>query len=76
MKTPSFWRRVLRELAQPYSTLRGPAARLTVSRALLEALRDDEPCWHDHAGRCQAHNFALAPGEPCPQVELKALLDR
>jgi hypothetical protein len=48
---------------------------LRVSRELLESLRDDDPCWFDHHGGCQAHGYlSLGPGELCPQAELKALL--
>jgi hypothetical protein len=49
----------------------------TVSRDLLESLVDDDPCWFDHNGGCQAHGYlALEPGEVCPQEELKRLLAR
>lgn len=49
--------------------------KLTVSRALLEALRDDDECWFDHHGGCQAHNYlGLEPGEVCPQRQLKDFL--
>lgn len=47
---------------------------IPVSHALLESLRDDEPCLLDHRGHCQAHGFILDPGESCPQAQLKALL--
>jgi hypothetical protein len=44
-------------------------------RDLLESLVDDDPCWFDHHGGCQAHGYlSLEPGELCPQAELKALL--
>lgn len=42
---------------------------------LLESLVDDDDCWFDHHGGCQAHGYlSLKPGELCPQAELKALL--
>lgn len=47
----------------------------SVSRDLLVSLLDDDPCWFDHHGGCQAHGYlSLEPGELCPQAELKALL--
>lgn len=52
-----------------------PADELRVSRELLESLVDDEPCWLDHHGGCQAHGYlSLESGELCPQAELKSLL--
>lgn len=48
-----------------------------VPRELLESLVDDDGCWFDHHGGCQAHGYlSLEPGELCPQAELKALLAR
>lgn len=48
--------------------------KVRVPRALLEAIVDDEPCWFDHHGNCQAHGYSLEPGEVCPQQQLKDLL--
>lgn len=46
-----------------------------VSVELLESIVDDEDCWFDHHGGCQAHGYLrLEPGELCPQRELKDLL--
>ena len=43
--------------------------------ALVRDLTDDEPCWLDHHGGCQAHGYlSLKPGERCPQAEAKELL--
>lgn len=48
---------------------------ITVPRELLASLVDDDDCWFDHHGGCQAHGYlALEPGEKCPQAELKELL--
>lgn len=42
---------------------------------LLEALVDEEDCWVDHHGGCQAHGFlSLEPGEICPNEGAKRLL--
>ena len=44
---------------------------------LLPSFVDDDPCWFDHHGGCQAHGYlSLEPGQRCPQAELKALLGR
>lgn len=49
--------------------------QVTVPRELLESLVDNEPCWLDHGGGCQAHGYiSLQPGELCPQYELQQLL--
>jgi hypothetical protein len=49
---------------------------LPVPVLLLMLLVDDEDCWFDHHGGCQAHGYlGLEPGETCPQAQLKALLD-
>ena len=43
--------------------------------SLIRDLVDDEPCWFDHHGGCQAHGYlSLTPGQQCPQAEAKALL--
>lgn len=42
---------------------------------LLADLVDEDPCWFDHHGGCQAHGFlSLEPGEICPHEEAKNLL--
>ena len=42
---------------------------------LLAALVDDDDCQFDHGGGCQAHGYlSLAPGEKCPQAELKEIV--
>lgn len=44
-------------------------------RDLLESLVDDEACWFDRHGGCQAHGYlSLGPDEKCPQHELKDIL--
>lgn len=48
---------------------------IAVPRDLLESLVDEDDCWFDHHGGCQAHGYlSLEPGELCPQHELKQLL--
>lgn len=43
--------------------------------ALIRDFVDDEDCWFDHHGGCQAHGYlSLKPGELCPHAEAKALL--
>lgn len=59
-------------MPEPVST---PSERVTVPRELLLALVDDDTCWFDHHGGCQAHGYlSLEPGETCPQAELKEAL--
>ena len=42
---------------------------------VLQCLVDEEDCWFDHHGGCQAHFFlSLEPGEKCPQQEAKELI--
>lgn len=38
---------------------------------LILTLLDDDPCWHDHHGDCQAHGFE----SPCPHKQSKRLLE-
>ena len=46
-------------------------------RDLLERLVDEDECWFDHHGGCQAHGFlSLKPGEMCPNAEAKQILGR
>lgn len=46
-------------------------------KALTDSLVDDDDCWFDHHGGCQAHGYlSLEAGEVCPQAELKDLVDR
>lgn len=45
--------------------------------ALIRELVDQDDCWFDHHGGCQAHGYlGLEPGEKCPHAEAKALLDQ
>jgi hypothetical protein len=49
--------------------------KLKVSLDLLESFVDNEQCWFDHHGGCQAHGYlSLQPGEMCPQHELKEII--
>jgi len=49
---------------------------ISISVELLQSLTDDEPCWFDHNGGCQAHGYlGLQPGELCPQFEAKRSLE-
>ena len=51
------------------------AHTITIPLDLLKSLIDDEGCWFDHHGGCQAHGYlSLEPGEKCPQVEAKERL--
>lgn len=44
--------------------------------ALLRDMVDEDPCWFDHGGGCQAHGYiSLQPGELCPHAEAKQLLE-
>lgn len=50
-------------------------ATVEVPVDLLASLIDDEECWFDHHGGCQAHGYlSLAPGEKCPQMELRDIV--
>lgn len=72
------------QCGQPYSERAcGPTHAIIAQRQqsvlaprdLLASLVDDEACWFDHHGGCQAHGYlSLEPGEKCPQQELKELL--
>lgn len=43
---------------------------------LIRDLADEDHCWYDHHGGCQAHGYlSLEPGEKCPQQEAKELLE-
>lgn len=42
---------------------------------LLESFVDEDECWFDHHGGCQAHGYiSLTQGDECPQHELKRRL--
>jgi hypothetical protein len=47
-----------------------------VSLEFLEALVDDDDCWYDHHGGCQAHGYLSLEGMTCPQKELKEIIQR
>ncbi len=43
--------------------------------ALISDLADEDPCWYDHHGGCQAHGYlSLQEGERCPHAVAKELL--
>lgn len=49
--------------------------QITIPVELLRSLVDEDDCWFDHHGGCQAHGYlSLKPGEQCPQSEAKELL--
>lgn len=51
--------------------------QITVPTDLLRSLVDEDNCWFDHHGGCQAHGFlSLEPGQLCPHEEAKQLLAR
>lgn len=51
------------------------AGMVVVPAELLEDLVDQDECWFDHHGGCQAHGYlSLEPGERCPHAEAKELL--
>ncbi len=44
-------------------------------RDILASLVDDEPCWYDHHGGCQAHGFlSLKRDEVCPMKEAQMVV--
>lgn len=48
---------------------------ITIPIDLLRSLVDEDDCWFDHHGGCQAHGYlSLEPGEKCPQAEAKERL--
>ena len=48
---------------------------ISIPADLLESLLDEDPCYRDHHGGCQAHGFlSLQPHEGCPVQEAKDLL--
>lgn len=47
------------------------ADRIEELEAALRSLIDDEPCWYDHHGYCQAHGLS----SPCEMAEARKLLD-
>lgn len=41
---------------------------------LVRDLTDDDTCWFDHHGGCQAHGYLSLAGSKCPHAEAKELL--
>lgn len=65
--------RIVDAVAGTISADPGPVAE--EFRDLLSSLVDDDECWFDHHGGCQAHGYlSLGQGEKCPQAELKEVL--
>jgi len=67
------------DMPQAFTALLDALVGLVVLRtrldALLPSLVEDEDCWFDHHGGCQAHGYlSLEPGEVCPQQQLKELV--
>jgi hypothetical protein len=51
------------------------SAEITIPVDLLRSLIDEDDCWFDHHGGCQAHGYlSLEPDEKCPQAEAKERL--
>jgi len=45
---------------------------LEKARVLIRDLVDEDDCWFDHHGGCQAHGYlSLEPGQLCPHAEAK-----
>lgn len=67
----------MHELREARSEIRRHHELITEMRDLLECLIDDDECYFDHHGGCQAHMFlSLEPGEICPNERAKRLLNR
>ena len=44
-------------------------------RELIACLADNDPCWFDHHGGCQAHGYlSLTAGERCPMAEAQEIV--
>ena len=48
-------------------------ARVRELLGLVDALRDDDECWYDHHGYCQAHGW-FETDPPCPDRRARELL--
>ena len=62
------------DLAGQRDTLRAELtatkARLAEAVEVINGLVDDEPCWKDHRGHCQAHYL----GDPCEMETARTFL--
>jgi hypothetical protein len=48
---------------------------IQLRRLAADFVVDEDDCWFDHHGGCQAHGYlSLEPGELCPHAEAKQLL--
>jgi hypothetical protein len=44
---------------------------------IVRDLVDEDECWFDHHGGCQAHGYlSLRPGEKCPHQKGRELLEK
>lgn len=44
---------------------------------LIRDLVDEDDCWLDHDGGCQAHGYiSLQHGQTCPQQDAKDMLEK
>lgn len=70
------WEGVPQRVEEDLAHLRDEyGAQLDVAYRLIRDLIDEDACWFDHHGGCQAHGYlSLEPGEKCPHQEAKELL--
>jgi hypothetical protein len=61
---------LIAELTERRAAAERDAARIAELEGALTGVVDDEPCWYDHHGYCQAH-FVTSP---CEMAEARAAL--
>ena len=50
-------------------------AKVEQLQNLIAEMVDEEPCWFDRWGGCQAHGYlSLKPGETCPQYDAQQIV--
>lgn len=54
------------------TALEAQAAEIARLKDIVEALTDDDPCYYDHHGYCQAHGW-MAVSPACPHARARAL---
>lgn len=54
---------------------RAKLAKLREAVEIVEDLVDEDDCWYDHHGYCQAHGW-MATEPSCPHMRAKTLLGR